>query len=187
MIGALRKHPPLSLRTVRAHPPWKLARSLLTLAEGGWLFTCLLSIVFALVLVSPTCAQPDEQPVTREEANSCLDRAVKYIVSRQHESGCFSDSRDRYKGSRAKWEQAIREGRYQPHRHSTALTSLTILSLASLGHQPSDPTAEGRAMAKAIDYIMDGQVVDRRGYYGCLLYTSPSPRDATLSRMPSSA
>ena len=30
-----------------------------------------------------------------------------------------------------------------------------------------------------------------KGYYGarssCLLYTSPSPRDATLSRMPSSA
>ena len=25
------------------------------------------------------------------------------------------------------------------------------------------------------------------GYYSCLLYTSPSPRDATLSRMPSSA
>ena len=24
-------------------------------------------------------------------------------------------------------------------------------------------------------------------YIGCLLYTSPSPRDATLSRMPSSA
>ena len=24
-------------------------------------------------------------------------------------------------------------------------------------------------------------------YYDCLLYTSPSPRDATLSRMPSSA
>ena len=25
------------------------------------------------------------------------------------------------------------------------------------------------------------------GFIGCLLYTSPSPRDATLSRMPSSA
>ena len=25
------------------------------------------------------------------------------------------------------------------------------------------------------------------GAYACLLYTSPSPRDATLSRMPSSA
>ena len=28
---------------------------------------------------------------------------------------------------------------------------------------------------------------DLRGVYSCLLYTSPSPRDATLSRMPSSA
>ena len=26
-----------------------------------------------------------------------------------------------------------------------------------------------------------------KAYYRCLLYTSPSPRDATLSRMPSSA
>ena len=26
-----------------------------------------------------------------------------------------------------------------------------------------------------------------QGLYACLLYTSPSPRDATLSRMPSSA
>ena len=25
------------------------------------------------------------------------------------------------------------------------------------------------------------------GFYGCLLYTSPSPRDPTSSRMPSSA
>ena len=31
--------------------------------------------------------------------------------------------------------------------------------------------------------------IERRGYdyRDCLLYTSPSPRDATLSRMPSSA
>ena len=27
----------------------------------------------------------------------------------------------------------------------------------------------------------------KASYWGCLLYTSPSPRDATLSRMPSSA
>ena len=41
------------------------------------------------------------------------------------------------------------------------------------------------AMANAIDVaafkLADGRIVD------CLLYTSPSPRDATLSRMPSSA
>ena len=33
----------------------------------------------------------------------------------------------------------------------------------------------------------DVPVYDTSGPYSCLLYTSPSPRDATLSRMPSSA
>ena len=31
------------------------------------------------------------------------------------------------------------------------------------------------------------QSTGKPGVYACLLYTSPSPRDATLSRMPSSA
>ena len=38
--------------------------------------------------------------------------------------------------------------------------------------------------------IIDGEHVlynKRQQYINCLLYTSPSPRDATLSRMPSSA
>jgi len=30
-------------------------------------------------------------------------------------------------------------------------------------------------------------ILDTMQYYGCLLYTSPSPRDRTRSRMPSSA
>ena len=44
---------------------------------------------------------------------------------------------------------------------------------------------------KALDLRLDG--VDERAerltldLFSCLLYTSPSPRDATLSRMPSSA
>ena len=39
---------------------------------------------------------------------------------------------------------------------------------------PDDPEAEARFK-------------ELNEAYGCLLYTSPSPRDATLSRMPSSA
>ena len=30
-------------------------------------------------------------------------------------------------------------------------------------------------------------VIEKESFPSCLLYTSPSPRDATLSRMPSSA
>ena len=42
---------------------------------------------------------------------------------------------------------------------------------------------------KALDKRSDVLIVEdcAQAYNGCLLYTSPSPRDATLSRMPSSA
>jgi len=48
------------------------------------------------------------------------------------------------------------------------------------------PTAWGTALALT---GADEAVTDtyRHDAWGCLLYTSPSPRDATLSRMPSSA
>ena len=38
-----------------------------------------------------------------------------------------------------------------------------------------------------IGFTLVGNSLDRCDCYNCLLYTSPSPRDATLSRMPSSA
>ena len=40
------------------------------------------------------------------------------------------------------------------------------------------------ALVEGLDAMLDHMNDD---YRGCLLYTSPSPRDATLSRMPSSA
>ena len=46
---------------------------------------------------------------------------------------------------------------------------------------------EGVSLDKMFDVKKDGVVVTADGYNDCLLYTSPSPRDATLSRMPSSA
>ena len=35
--------------------------------------------------------------------------------------------------------------------------------------------------------IAQGELVGEIGFFACLLYTSPSPRDGLLSRMPSSA
>ena len=43
------------------------------------------------------------------------------------------------------------------------------------------PGDVAKAFAGGADFVMLG------GMLACLLYTSPSPRDATLSRMPSSA
>ena len=44
------------------------------------------------------------------------------------------------------------------------------------------------AWYKAIKVLPDYSIVHKQDFFiNCLLYTSPSPRDATLSRMPSSA
>ena len=58
-----------------------------------------------------------------------------------------------------------------------------------------DPNQTG--MPGGISFIVGNELAERFSFYGmkgiltifmtCLLYTSPSPRDATLSRMPSSA
>ena len=48
------------------------------------------------------------------------------------------------------------------------------LRIANVGH-----TVESKKVA--------GECVDMMGWGGCLLYTSPSPRDRHASRMPSSA
>ena len=42
-------------------------------------------------------------------------------------------------------------------------------------------------VAKKYIKVLQGRVNPDGSYETCLLYTSPSPRDATLSRMPSSA
>ena len=56
-------------------------------------------------------------------------------------------------------------------------------------HLIENPNAELVDLTKYIlgpDFPTGGQIIGKKGII-CLLYTSPSPRDATLSRMPSSA
>ena len=79
----------------------------------------------------------------------------------------------------AAWEELQRcdlicYPRATSHESSAALHALDGLEL---------PQAEWRE----ISFEMSTDRDRLRKYYICLLYTSPSPRDATLSRMPSSA
>ena len=45
----------------------------------------------------------------------------------------------------------------------------------------------GNSAVEVVDYISNTANQDLDGIFTCLLYTSPSPRDGLLSRMPSSA
>ena len=76
------------------------------------------------------------------------------------------------------------------------LTGITASGKSNLAHKialeknMSILSVDSMAVYKGLDIltakptdVMQAQVK----YYGCLLYTSPSPRDRTRSRMPSSA
>ena len=69
---------------------------------------------------------------------------------------------------------------------------LAILDLSPRGHMPM-ATADGRFQivynGEVYNYRELRSTLEARGvsFNSCLLYTSPSPRDGLLSRMPSSA
>ena len=75
------------------------------------------------------------------------------------------------------------------------LPESTILSIAELHcHEPNCPPKETVITTRSIDgSVKNWRLAKSINEIGiedlenCLLYTSPSPRDATLSRMPSSA
>ena len=65
-----------------------------------------------------------------------------------------------------------------------------VEGIAVLSDQTTENTLLKRAdalLAMDIDAADKEDLVELLNNYDCLLYTSPSPRDATLSRMPSSA
>lgn len=49
---------------------------------------------------------------------------------------------------------------------SIAMTSLAVLALAACGHQPSEPSPEGRAMRQGIDFILLPENQTKEGYFG---------------------
>ena len=56
-----------------------------------------------------------------------------------------------------------------------------------IGNEYAGLVSDGVAAGDTDNYIDTGSFIFNALVSGCLLYTSPSPRDATLSRMPSSA
>ena len=80
-----------------------------------------------------------------DPVDEALDRGVKYLLTQQEDSGIITN-----------------KGR----RNETAMTSLALLALASCGHQPVDPTPEGKVMKKALTYVLQPDVQQPDGYFG---------------------
>ena len=69
-------------------------------------------------------------------------------------------------------------------RLTKSFTALLLTAIITLG---TFAVTANAAEPKSMDASKSAKFDTAKLYYICLLYTSPSPRDSTSSRMPSSA
>ena len=79
-----------------------------------------------------------------EAIDDAVQKGVAFLLSEQDARG------------------AIREN----GAHETAMTALSALALASVGHQPSAPSPEGIALRKALGFLLSQGRQDQDGYFG---------------------
>ena len=93
-----------------------------------------------LLVVALLLAQ--DKPADRGDV--AIRKGIAFLVSTQDKDGAIADL----------------------PRNQTAMTSLAILALAAVGHQPTDETPEGQAMKKALAYVLRADRQDSQGYLG---------------------
>ncbi len=83
------------------------------------------------------------QDPQKQRVDAALKKATDYLISQQQENGAIAGVRP-----------------------DVTMTSLAILAMSAVGHQPADPTAEGRAMKKALDFVLKPGNQEPDGYFG---------------------
>lgn len=99
-----------------------------------------ISLVFA---AAPKAVYTD-QDGRPDEVDVAVGRAVGYLIRQQQPDGSIANDR----------------------RNATAMTSLSVLAMAGVGHLPTHPTPEGRAMSRALEFVLREDRQDRAGYFG---------------------
>jgi A-macroglobulin TED domain len=89
------------------------------------------------------------------QVKTAVDKAVAWLLKQQQPSGYFSEQ---------KTNQTPRRG--DVPSHTAAMTALSIMGLASVGHLPGNETPEGKAAERALKFIVDHVEPDENGYLG---------------------
>lgn len=114
-------------------------------------------VILLSLMLSATCLQTswgqntgigagvnDGIPVSlKDEVDEAVQRGVQYLVTQQQESGAIRD-----------------------RRHDTTMTSLAIMAMAAVGHQPAEETPTGIAMRRGLDFVLSEKNQDDKGYFG---------------------
>jgi hypothetical protein len=107
--------------------------------------SCLLPSLVAATLRTVSASSSAQIDSSLERIDKSLRRSTQYLLDKQDpDTGSI----------------------HNQMRNETAMTSLSILALGSMGHQPSDPTPEGKAMARALQFVLQPERQEADGYFG---------------------
>ena len=108
----------------------------LLLSLGSFLSPCL--------LVGETDnAKSTGNPFQKDQVDKDIEKAVTFLISKQKKDGSIYD-----------------------RGNHTTMTSLALMAMASVGHQPVNPNDEGEAMQRALDFVLQEDRQNATGYYG---------------------
>ena len=90
-------------------------------------------------------AEPIEwqNPFKPDEVDKAIESGIKFLLSNQKDDGAIYD-----------------------RGNPTAITALSLMSLAAVGHLPIHPNENGEAMSKALEFILLEKNQDEVGYFG---------------------
>ena len=103
--------------------------------------------ILVAVIFSGTSLLVNAQDPQKQRVDASLKKASDFLLSLQKPSGAFME------------KEVSKE---------VTMSSLSVLALSAMGHQPADVSEEGRAMKKALDFILKPEHQEPDGYYGKL-------------------
>jgi len=118
-----------------------------------------LRLAISIVLVLPLAgamSRAEEKELSQEELSAtyqsseideAIEESIQYLLTKQDNDGAF---------------------RVKPRefRNDAAMTSLAMLAFAAAGHQPVDATEEGKALRKALEFMLTADRQEEDGYFG---------------------
>jgi hypothetical protein len=103
--------------------------------------------IFLALLVAVAANAADSTSDRRAAVDLAFQRGVAYLLAEQDDAGAFS----KQDGGRP---------------NANAMTSLALMALGAAGHQPTDDTAEGKALRRGLEFILQEDRQDEHGYFG---------------------
>ncbi len=100
----------------------------------------IIAIVFACFLIGPIAPAVALQD---ENTNAAIERGIDYLLSQQKPDGSIVD-----------------------RGNASAMTSLAVMAMASVGHQVTDKSKQSVAMKDAMEFILAPERQDSSGYFG---------------------